>query len=105
MLGKGGMVALLGEVGEMDVLEVGVSDIGEELGALVVGEVALAAEDALFIDRGAAGGVNHGGLVVGFDVEVIALFEVAFNEGGGKAKVGAKTYFEEACTESESDGI
>ena len=94
--GQIGMVALLGEVGEVDVLQIGVSDFCEKLCALVIGEVALAAEDPLFVDGGAARGVNHRRLVVSFYIEIVTLLEVVFDKGRCKAKIGANAGFDAA---------
>ncbi len=105
LLGESGMVAFLGEVGKMDMFEVGMNDFGEELSALVIGEMALSTENTLFVNGRAAGGMDHGGLVIGFDVEVITLFEMIFDKGGGKTKVSTKAYFKRACVEGEGDGI
>jgi hypothetical protein len=80
-------------------------DFGKELGALVVRKVALAAEDALFVDGGAGGGEDHRGLVVGFDIEIVAPFEVVFYEGGCKAKIGTKTGFNGVGFEGEGNGV
>lgn len=99
------MVAFLGEMGKMDVFEVGVSNFAQELGALLIRKVSLAAEDALFVDHGARGGVDHRRLVVGFDVEVVTLFEMVFNEGGDKAEISAEAEFEVGGADGEGNGI
>ena len=88
------MITLFGEVSEVDVFEVRMGNLGEELCALLVGEMSLTTQDALFVHHRTGRGVDHRRFVVGFDVKVVALFEVGFDEGCDEAEVGAEAEFE-----------
>ena len=61
-----GSIAFAGEVGEMDMLQGGVVESHYEVATLLVGEVALSAEDPLFVDGRAMTRVDHRGLVISF---------------------------------------
>ena len=105
--GEGGVggVALGGQVGEVDVFEAGMGDVDEGFSGALVGEVAGAGEDALFVDHRAGRGVDHGGFVVGFEVEVVGVLEGVFDERSGEAEVGAEAEFEVVCADGESDRV
>ena len=63
--GCGGGVAFGGEVGEVDVGKAWVEEGAEQFAALGVGEMAVAAEDALFIDHWSCTCHHHVRFMVG----------------------------------------
>lgn len=86
--GESGGVAVLAEVGQEDVAEVFGGDFGDELGGGLVGEVAVAGEDALFDGPGAFGVVlEEGFVVVGFDHEGVDALDGVDDLARGVAEV------------------
>ena len=86
--GEGGGVAVLAEVGQEDVAEVFGGDFGDELGGGLVGEVAVAGEDALFDGPGAFGVIlEEGFVVVGFDHEGVDALDGVYDLARGVAEV------------------
>lgn len=86
-------------------LEARVGNLAEEIAAGLVGEVSCAAEDALFIDHGPWRSVDHGGLMVRLDIEVVAVAQFVADQGGDKAKVSAEAKFETIDADGEGDGV
>lgn len=82
-------VAVAADVGEYDVSPAGAGDGGEEFAHVLVGEVAVAAGDALFGGPGAFPiGLEEAGAVVGFDDHNIDVVQALVDVGGDVAEVG-----------------
>lgn len=91
VFGEFGFVAFPAEVGEVKVAQAGGHDLGGGFGGGEVGEVAVAAEDALLEAPGAAGAVlQHFDVVIGFEDEDVGGANAFEDEFGGVAEIGGE---------------
>jgi len=98
------VVAFATEMGEEDLLEGVAGDVGEQGGGRFVGEVALAAEDALFEGPRAEGVVHQSFVVVGFEHDELASAQAFAGELRGHAEVGGDAEAGGAAGEDEAHG-
>ena len=99
------VVAFAAEVGEKHLPEGVAGDVGEQGGGHLVGEVALAAEDALLEGPGARAAVDEILVVVGFENDELAAAEAFAGDGGGDAEIGGDAESRGAGGQDEPDGI
>jgi hypothetical protein len=102
-----GIVVFLGDVGEDEVAGVGVKafGVGEIFTDGVIGEVASAAEHALFYGPGVGSDLEHVKIVIGFEDHAIGFAEMDFHEFGHVAEIGNDSHFRAVGAEREANGV
>ena len=105
-LGEFGTVTVAAEVAEVDVLEIGGHEIGEDGGGGVVAEVAVATHDALLHAPGAFEVIlQHFHVVICFQHQDVGVADAFHHELRGVAEIGEETDFDAVAAEGETDGI
>lgn len=103
--GEAGLVALAAEVGEVEVFELGGHDLGGGVGGGFVGEMAVAAEDALLQAPGTAAFLEELDVVVGLEHEDVGGANAVENEFGDVAEVGGEGDVAGGGAQEETNGV
>lgn len=105
-LGEGWAITIAAEVAEVEVTQLGGHDFRGELSGGVVGQVAVAAKNALLGGPGALGVVlEHFDVVIRFEDEDVGLADAFDDEPGGVTEIGKETDIAGVGAEEESNGI
>lgn len=106
LVGEFGAVAVAAEVAEVELFQVGVHNLVEDIGGGVIGEVAVAAEDALFqTPRTARVFLQELQIMVGFQDNDVRAADAFDDELGGMAEVRKETDGASAGIQDEADGV
>ena len=98
-------VAFAAEMGNEDLAKGVAGDVFEELCGGFVGQVPLAAEDALFQRPGAGGAADEIDVVVGLQDEELAAAEAFARDLGGHAEIGGHAHAGRAAGKDEADRV
>jgi hypothetical protein len=102
-----GIVVFLGDVSKDEVAGASVEAFGggEIFTDGVVGEVASAAENALFYGPGVGADFQHVEVVIGFEDQAVGFAEMDFYEFGHVTEIGDDGHLRAVGAESETDGV
>lgn len=106
LVGELGAIAVAAEVAEVELLQVGVQDLVEDIGGGVIGEVAVAAEDALLQTPWTSHiFLQELQVVIGFQDNDVRAADAFHDELGGMAEVREETDGASTGIQDEADGV